>query len=119
MRHYVKPLAVKVIRGKFVIEIGIHTLAHAVAYADWANRWNDEDYVRTFAITDPVQFAEDVAYAMQREAEDGSTPLSDFLDKMAEAALDDGSIGVELDQHITHGTFSPLETWSSPETQEP
>lgn len=115
--HYGKPLTVRVVGGKLVIEIGIHTLAHAVSYADWANRWDGVDYVRTFAISDSVQFAEDVAYAMQREAEDGSMPLSDFLDKMAEAALDDGSIGVEHDQRITNGSFSTVETWAQTEDQ--
>lgn len=85
-----------------------------MAYADWSNPFDEQanDYIRTFAITDPEQFAGDVGYAMEREREDGSTPLSDFLDKMAEAALDDGSMGAEYEQRITHGTFSQLETWS-------
>ena len=113
--HYGLPLTAKVSGGKLTIEIGTHTLAHAIAYADWANPWNDraDDYIRTFAISDPTQFATDVLHAMQDEREDGSTPLSDFLDKMAEAAIDDGSTGVECDQRIKHGTFSPLERWAS------
>ena len=34
------------------------------------------DYIRKFAIVDAPRFAKDVAYAMQSEREDGSTPLS-------------------------------------------
>lgn len=112
--HYGKPLAVKVSGGKLTIEIGIHTLAHAAAFADWANKWTEAkgDYLREFAITDAEQFAGDIAHAMQDEREDGSTPLSDFLDAMTQAALDDGSMAVEYDQRIKHGEFSPLETWA-------
>lgn len=110
--HYGQPLTVKVSGGKLVIEIGTHVLAYAVACADWANSHDGEDYIRTFAITDPTQFAADVKHAMLDEREDGSTPLSDFLDKMAEAALDDGSMAVEYDQCIKHGTFAKSEKWA-------
>lgn len=114
--HYGKPLAVKVTSGKLVIDIGIHVLAHATAYADWANPFDEEhdDYLRDFAIIDPQELAEDVKNAMLREREDGSTPLSDFLDAMTQAAIDDGTLGIEYDQVIKHGTFSPLEKWADP-----
>lgn len=111
-QHYGQPLAVTVGNGKLVIEIGIHTLAHAVSYAEWANKWNGRDYLRDFAITDPIQFAKDVAHAMQDEREDGSTPLSDFLDAVSEAALDDGSTGAEYEQQIKTGEFASTETWA-------
>lgn len=114
---YGKPLAVKVSGGRLTIEIGIHVLAYAAAYADWANPFDEQrdDYIRTFAITDPRQFAKDVQHAMLDEREDGSTPLSDFIDKMMQAALDDGTTGIHEDEQvIQHGTFSPLETWATP-----
>ncbi len=110
--HYGQPLTAKVEAGKLVIEIGVDVLAHACAYSDWANRWNDKDYVRTFAITDPTQFAKDIVRAMKDEAEDGATPLSDFLDKVTQDAVEDGSEAVEEAQ-ILHGQFSPLETWAT------
>jgi len=112
--HYGRPLAVRVAGGKLVIEIGIHTLAHAASYADWANPFDEarDDYIRTFAITDAVEFAKDVQHAMLDEREDGSTPLSDFLDKAMEAALDDGSLGCEYEQSIKHGETAECETWS-------
>ena len=113
MSHYYgNPLSVKVKNGELRISIGVNTLAHAVTYADWANPYDEQtgDYIRTFAIADAETFAKDVALAMQREKEDGSTPLSYFLDKMTEAALDDGSVACEYDQRIKHGQTAPIET---------
>lgn len=113
--YYGHRLEAKVERGALVIRIGIGTLAHAVTYSDWANPYDEAtgDYVRNFAITDAPQFASDVVHEMLREREDGSTPLSDFLDKMTEAAVNDGSLGLheDFDHRIKHGEKSPLETW--------
>lgn len=114
-RYYGQELKATIEHGRLVIAIGVQTLAHATAYADWANPFDEDadDYIRTFAIEDASQFAEDVVSAMLDEREDGSTPLSDFIDKMAEAAINDGSLGLhEDDQKIKHGTFAPCETWA-------
>lgn len=113
---YSKSLEVKIERDAVVIRIGIQTLAHAVTYADWANNWKESedggDYIRTFAITDVRQFAKDVVSAMQAEEEDGSSLLTDLLDKAAEEAVNDGSLGLDVEEHeIKHGEKSPLETW--------
>lgn len=114
-QHYGSALDVSIERGALVVRIGIETLAHAVTYSDWANPYEEAtgDYVRSFAIVDAAQFASDVADAMLNEREDGSTPLSDFIDKMSQAAVDDGSIGLheDFDHRIKHGDKSPLETW--------
>ena len=111
--HYGQPLELKIEKDALVIRVGVQTLAHAVTYADWANTFDEEvgDYIRTFAITDVKKFASDVLHAMLAEREDGSTPLSDFLDKMAEAAVDDGSLACEYEQQIKHGETAPIETW--------
>lgn len=114
-QHYGASLDVKVERGALVVRIGVQTLAHAVTYADWANPYDGAtgDYVRSFAITDAPQFAADVLSAMLSEREDGSTPLSDFIDKMSEEAINQGSLGLheDFDHRIKHGEKSPLETW--------
>ena len=113
--HYGQPLEVTVKHGRLTVAIGLHVLAHATAYADWANPFDEarDDYIRTFAITDPLQFAKDVQHAMLHEREDGSTPLSDFLDAMTMAAIEDGSLGIHEDEQvIKHGTFHPLEKWA-------
>lgn len=113
--HYGQPLTVSVRDGKLTIEIGVNTLAHAVSYSDWANEWDDkrQDYIRTFAITDAEAFAGEVEHAMLSEREDGSTPLSDFLDKMTEAAIEDGSMAVDYDVRIKHGGTAAQETWAN------
>jgi len=114
-RYYGQALKATIEDGRLVIAIGVQTLAHATAFADWSNPFDEaaDDYIRTFAIADEGEFAKDVVRAMLAEGEDGSTPLSDFLDRMAQAAIDDGSLGLHEDeQHITHGTFAPCETWA-------
>jgi hypothetical protein len=121
MNHYYgKPLAASIKDGVLTIEIGTHVLAHSAAYADWANPYDEKrnDYIRTFAIVDPEEFAKDVIHAMNNEREDGSTPLSDFLDKMMEAALDDGTLGALFEQRIKHGTFSKREKWAKAAAQQ-
>ena len=116
-QHYGRSLTVEVKRGQLCIAIGVETLAHAASYAEWANPYDEarDDYIRTFAITDPLEFAKDVEHAMLNEREDGSTPLSDFIDAMMQAALDDGSMACEYDQTIKHGEHSPVETWAGTE----
>ena len=114
--HYGRPLRVEITRGQLCIRIGIETLAHATAYAEWANAWNeeDQDYKRTFAITDPLVFAKEVALALQHEKEDGSSLLSDMLDQATENAVNDGAEGCDYeDISIPTGKFSSGETWST------
>jgi hypothetical protein len=111
---YDASLDVTIERDAVVIRIGVKTLAHACTYSDWANKWNDEedDYIREFAIIDVRQFAKDIITEMLNEREDGSTPLSDFLDKVTEKAVNQGSLGLDVEEHqIKHGERSPLETW--------
>src|SRR5690606_29065598 len=101
--YYGRPLSVSIVGGALRIEIGAATLAHATRYAQWANPYNEDkkDWIRTFEITDPAEFAKAVLHAMLAEREDGSTPLSDFLDKMSEAAMEDGPEGVEYGKCIS------------------
>ena len=116
--HYNKPLSISVTDGKLVIEIGVNTLAHACSYSDWANPWSDDlyGYFRTFAIEDAEQFARDVRLAMTDEEEDGSTPLSDFLDAMSEAAINDGSTGLfDGDVQLASGKTHSSESWAKDE----
>jgi len=99
--HYGNPLTVKMERGALVIRIGAEVLAHALKFADWAIRLDEakDDYIQPYKVTDATELAKDVIHAMLREEEDGSTPLSDFLDKMTESAIEDGTLGVEEDPH--------------------
>lgn len=107
------PLSVTVKNGKLVISIGVNVLAGAVAAGDDFHVYDDatNDYLRSVAISGPEQFAKDVALAMQSEAEDGSSPLTKFLDQMAQDAIDDGSTGCEYDQRIKFGERHESEGW--------
>ena len=102
--HYGDPLTVTVKGGLLRIDIGAETIAHALKFADWAIRFDEikNDYVQPYWVVDPVEFAKDVMHAMLNEREDGSTPLSDFLDAMSQAATEDGSLGIEEDPHPTN-----------------
>jgi len=93
----VRPLKVKVSDVTLEIKIGNSTNAFAFEESDWNNPWivEKQTWIRQFKVTDPIEFAQDIKRAMLDEREDGSTPLSDFLDKMAIAAVEDGSTGVE------------------------
>jgi hypothetical protein len=113
--YYGKPLGVRVENGRLVIEIGIDVLAYAAAFSDWANPFDErcDDYIRSFAIANPEQFAKDVQHMMLQEREDGSTPLSDFIDTASEEAVNDGSLGLDENEHtIKHGEFHAVETWA-------
>lgn len=53
-----------------------------------------------------------VGNMMQREEEDGSSLLTNFIDKASLDAVGDGSLGIHEDeQKIKHGEKSPMETW--------
>jgi len=92
-----KPLKVFLTKDTLYIELGFECSAFAFENSDWNNPWSEakQDFVRSFKVIDPIAFALDVKRAMLDEREDGSTPLSDFLDKMAVDAVEDGSEGIE------------------------
>ncbi len=108
-------LTVAVEDGQLLIRIGVNTLAHSATYAEFANPWDLEkhQYIRTFAIANASGFAADVCRALLDEREDGSTLLTELLDKAMEAAVDDGSEHCEYDQSIEPGEVATCETWST------
>lgn len=116
-----QPLEAAVDGHVLQIRIGVKSLANAVVLSDWAAPFNEsaQDFQRTFAITDPVQFAREVLRALQGEEEDGSTLLTQLLDNGAREAIDDGADGCEFDCVISHGKRDPRETWSPAPPQEP
>lgn len=90
-------LKVCVKNNKLVISLGIDCLADGFERCPDNEEYNNEtgEYEKSVKITDKLQFAKDVVLAMENEREDGSNPLTDFLDKMCQAAVDDGSIAVK------------------------
>ena len=108
------PLVATIEGGTLVVRIGINTLAQAAALSDWANPFNEGTgaYQRTFAITDAPVFAKDVMRAVLAEREDGSSLLTDMLDKASEDAINDGAEGCEFDCVVAHGEHDPREAWA-------
>lgn len=92
-----QPLVCVIEDEQLVIRIGVSVLAFACqqrepfhAYdekiGDWRNFWD---------ITNPNEFAKEIKAELLREEEDGSSPLTNLLDKAAEEALDQGSLAVK------------------------
>lgn len=89
------PLKVSVKQGRLCIEIGVNTLAHACLASPFAWEMTGDRSDRT----DPRDrftiviggFAMDVRGAMLDEREDGSSLLTDLLDKACQKAIEDGS----------------------------
>ena len=94
------PLELGIERNQIVIRIGISTLAFS-AHEKENNEYYEDDNRPKWRVINEKQFAQDVIYAMEIEKEDGSTPLTDFLDDMIEDALDEGSLGIEYDYKET------------------
>jgi hypothetical protein len=91
------PLSVKLHDGDLIIRIGIDRLAFCAERQDDWNPFDPEhnDFVQKWYVSDKSEFAKDVCRQLQAEEEDGSTPLSDLLDKVCTAAMEDGSTGVD------------------------
>jgi hypothetical protein len=92
-----QPLSVEVTEGRLIISIGIGTLAFAAQMQEPFHAYDERlrDWRNYWIIKDPLEFAKDVRNETSREEEDGSTPLTDFLDKVCTNALDQGCIGCE------------------------
>lgn len=74
-----QPLKCEVSDGKLILSIGVDTLAFA-----------DQERLQV-KVTNPNEFAKDVARELAAEREDGSTILTDVLDLGMEKAAENGS----------------------------
>lgn len=92
-----QPLSIEVKEGRLIISIGIGTLAFAAQMQPPFHAYDDKlgDWRNYWVIKDPLEFAKDVRNELGHEEEDGSTPLTELLDKVAGNALDQGCIGCE------------------------
>lgn len=79
--------------GALYIRIGSKVLAFAAE--NNPHLWNGEKDGPGFRITNPNAFARNVMYALNKEAEDGSTLLTRMLDQATLNAVESGSEGVE------------------------
>ena len=111
MKRQIAPLSCEVADGQLVVRIGVETLALAVAAGSAFHQERDGEHIRNFAITDPLQFAKDIANELQREDEDGSSPLTDVIDQAAQSAIDEGSLAIKYEQQIRFYEHAECETW--------
>jgi hypothetical protein len=90
------PLRAAVEDGKLIVAIGIETLAFAFEKSEENNPYDEHtgDFKEKLRIGDKLQFSDDVVRAMNDEAEDGSTPLTRFIDSMMQEAVNQGSLGI-------------------------
>jgi hypothetical protein len=80
------PLRVKVSNGKLIIEVGINRL-----------EGNDyHPYIPHLKIKDSQKWGEDVKRELEKEEENGQSPLGDLLDKAILDALEYGSDAIDL-----------------------
>lgn len=77
---------------KIVIELPISVLAKALYFSP-ENRDSDGD--PAYRVTDKAAFADAIVEALDREEEDGTTPLHRLFDAAMLAAIEDGAEGVE------------------------
>ena len=92
-----KTLEVHIIDGQLVVRIGVETLAWASDHSDFSTPYDDKvgAFVPKWKVIDQLEFAKDVARELRREEEDGSSLLTNVLDKAIEAAIEQGSLGIE------------------------
>jgi hypothetical protein len=84
-----QPLKFAIEDGRLIISIGVNTLAFA-----------DEE--RTcYLVTDADGFARDVLIELQNEKEDGSTAITDALDKAMTEAVESGSNHVKINAELS------------------
>lgn len=90
-----RPLSVHVRHGVLTIEIGVDTLATAAVHSphSWEMMGDSLQMPNTrFSVKAPVSFARDVSRALVDElGEDGSSILTNAIDKAIEKAVGDGS----------------------------
>lgn len=95
-------LSVEMADGRLVIAIGIDSLMTAVRGGDF---WDDDE----LKIVSADEFAADIVSELEREREDGTTPVHLMIDAAAEEAVEQGSLGVETkaDEEIVYDRDGP------------
>lgn len=99
-----QPLVTEIEDGELRIRIGIDTLKFSAENSpDDRICWFDEESGEFVAheITDACQFAQDVLRELNREEEDGTTPLHICIDNAIVGAIEDGSIAVSEEPKVT------------------
>lgn len=90
-------LKVEIKHGRLVISIGTKALAESFELGPGNEEYDESipDFKKRYKVTDHRAFAKEVLMALDNEDEDGSSLVTDLLDKACEAAIDDGADGIE------------------------
>lgn len=93
------PLTVKIVKGELVIRIGFAALKQAAEMMEDNHPYDEKtgDFKTLWKISDQEELAKDTANELQDEREDGSTILTDCLDKALLAAIENGSMAADDD----------------------
>ncbi len=94
------PLSCIIEDGQLVIRIGVDVVAFIVN--DHQSACPAASNKDGFVIKDPNGFAEDVVRELNSEREDGSSILTDLLDKAIESAKNNGSASQEECEHAAN-----------------
>lgn len=86
-----QPLDCRVEGNQLVIRIGIDTLA----FAAMQNSGTSADIIYGAKVIDNREWAKDVRRELLREEEDGSSPLTNLLDRAMTSAAEEGSTALE------------------------
>ena len=79
------PLHVKIEDSQLVIRIGIDRL----------NGHDNHPTIPPLTVLDRKRWAQDIAYELQRESEDGSTPLDLLIDAAIKRAIEMGTSAID------------------------
>lgn len=82
----------KIVGDKIVIELPIETLALESVLPD---SLMDENFNPRYEVTDAHAFAKDFVAELNREEEDGTTPIHAMFDRAFDEAVENGADGIE------------------------
>ena len=89
------PLKVRITGGVLTISIGVETLKYVAEHHE--EFWQPQTDKYALVVSNVNQFAKDVRNELEREEEDGSTPVHLMLDKAIYQAVEQGSEGIDHD----------------------
>lgn len=92
-----------IIDGLVVISVGVDYLKHQAENMNTTYRGFDEETKDdlSLVVTDVDVFASHVVDELNRQEEDGTTPIHQMLDKAYDEALEQGAEGVKIDGEPT------------------
>lgn len=87
-----RPLTIQIEEDELVIRVGVDTLALAASHSPYFFN-PDEPYLEEYmGIDNPYILMEDVIRELNKEKEDGTTPVHLLLDDAIYSAYEDGSL---------------------------